>query len=189
MPHKYLDLETTGLDPNKDEIITIQYQKITLDTGSPEESLRILKQWDDPEGEKGIVRKILPLMTSTNPFQFVPVGNNLNFEFRFLASKFQKYFGLDINPLYFHSRPHIDLKHVMILLNGGRFKGYHHILNKTGNGSDIPKWFQNEEYDKIVNYVSDEACAFTSFYNKVHCQMFNKDLKDIIFNTRIDDFV
>lgn len=189
MPHYYLDVETTGLNPNKDEIITIQYQKIALDTGSPEDSLKVLKQWKDPEGEKGIIGKILPLITSTNPFQFVPVGNNLNFEFAFIASKIRKYFKLDIDPLYFHSRPHIDLKPVMILLNGGRFKGYHHILNKVGNGSSVPNWFRNQEYDKIMDYVLDEAGAFTSFYTKVHQLMFNKDLKDIVFNTRIDDFV
>lgn len=189
MPHRYLDIETTGLNPNRDEIITVQYQKIALDTGSPEEPLKILKQWNDPEGEKGIVGKILPLLTSTNPFQFVPVGNNLNFEFSFIAAKIQKYFGIDINPLYFHSRPHIDLKPVMILLNGGRFKGYHQILNKAGSGASVPKWYNSKEYDKIIDYVVDEADAFTSFYNKVHHLMFNKDLKDVVFNTRIDDFV
>ena len=33
MPHYYLDIETTGLDPKIDQILTIQYQKISVHTG------------------------------------------------------------------------------------------------------------------------------------------------------------
>ena len=32
-PHYYLDIETTGLDPKIDQILTIQYQKISVHTG------------------------------------------------------------------------------------------------------------------------------------------------------------
>lgn len=191
MPHSYLDIETTGLDPVKDEIITIQYQKIALDTGRPEEPLTILKSWEDENGEQGIISKIVPLLMSSNPFRFVPVGNNLNFEFGFLARKINQYSNIDIDPVYFHSRPHIDLKPVMILLNGGRFKGYHLILNKSGSGSNVPTWYKNSEYEKIIDYIEDEAGAFVGFYNRVHHLMFNTELRETIFNSngRIDDFV
>lgn len=191
MPHYYLDIETTGLDPNEDKIITIQYQKIALDSGTPVEPLTILKSWEDKNGEQGIISKIIPLLMSSNPFGFVPVGNNLNFEFGFLANKINQHSNIDIDPVYFHSRPHIDLKPVMILLNGGRFKGYHLILNKPTSGANVPIWYKNKQYEKIINYISTEAAVFTGFYTNVHHLMFNEELKKIIFNTKrsIDDFV
>ena len=191
MPHNYFDIETTGLNPEVDQIITIQYQKIALDNGTPEEELKVLKSWSPGWDEKKIISEILPFLMSQNPFQFVPVGNNLNFEFRFLATKINKYFGMDLDAGYFHSRPYIDLKPLMVLLNGGRFKGYHLILKKSISGSNVPIWYENKEYDKILNYIDAEAVAFTRFYENVNNLMFNENLKKIIFNTkrRMDDFV
>ena len=192
MPHNYFDIETTGLDPKIDEIITVQYQKISLDSGHPEEELKILKSWDQESNEEKIVEEIAPLLMSSNPFSFVPVGNNLNFEFRFLAEKIKKYQGIDVDPCYFHSRPYIDLKPVMILLNGGRFKGYQHILNKKSSGASVPEWYKKKQFEEIVQYIVDEASAFTSFYSNVYQMMFNPHLKNIVFNSnnwRIDDFV
>lgn len=191
MPHNYFDIETTGLDPKKDEIITIQFQKIAIEDGKPEEPLTILKNWEKDSSERVIVSQIAPLLMSTNPFNFVPVGNNLDFEFRFLATKIKNYFGINLGSEYFHSRPYIDLKPLMILLNGGRFKGYHLILNKSHEGYNVPIWYQSKEYDKIIEYVKNEALAFTSFYTNVHNLMFDNNLRQMIFNHngRIDDFV
>jgi len=192
MPHNYFDIETTGLDPERDEIISIQYQKISLDSGHPEEELKILKSWDQESNEKKIVEEIAPLLMSSNPFSFVPVGNNLNFEFRFLAEKIKKYQGIDVDPCYFHSRPYIDLKPVMILLNGGRFKGYQHILNKKSSGASVPEWYKKKQFEEIVQYIVDEASAFTSFYSNVYQLMFNPELRHVVFNSsnwRVDDFV
>jgi hypothetical protein len=55
----------------------------------------------------------------------------------------------------------------MILLNDGRFKGYHLILKKLQSGSSIPLWYTNQEYSKIIDYVQMEAKAFTEFYFRV----------------------
>ena len=190
MPHYYFDIETTGLDPDKDKILTIQFQKIAIDSGAPEEPLTILKSWE--KNEKQIIKEFFPKLITGNPFRFVPVGNNLNFEFKFLAAKLNKYFDMDIGSSFFHSRPYIDLKHVMILLNRGRFKGYHLILNKSGNGSDVPKWYQTKEYQKIIKYVTNEAKSFTKFYTNIHNLIFNKELHHLTFHKldkEIDEFV
>jgi hypothetical protein len=191
LPPCYFDIETTGLDPVNDHIITIQYQKIGLASAKPEGPLTILKSWTDEKGEEGIIEKILPLVMSENPFGFVPIGNNLNFEYKFLVSKINQYKKLDLDVGYFHNRPSIDLKPVMILLNGGRFKGYHLILNKSGSGSSVPIWYENKDFDKIIEYVIDETTSFTAFYNKVYHLMFSGDLKNNVLNQnrRLDDFV
>jgi hypothetical protein len=191
MPPYYFDIETTGLDSENDHILTIQYQKIGLASGKPEGPLTILKSWKDNKGEEGIIEKIIPLVMSTNPFSFVPIGNNLNFEYKFLVNKINHYKKLDVDISYFHNRPSIDLKPVMVLLNGGRFKGYNLILNKSGSGSSVPQWYVKKEFDKIIEYVIDETTKFTTFYYKIYHLMFDGTLKNNVLNhnRRLDDFV
>jgi hypothetical protein len=191
LSHYYFDIETTGLDPENDQIITIQYQKIGLASAKPEGSPTILKSWNDPKGEEGIIEKILPLIMSDNPFGFVPIGNNLNFEYKFLVSKINQYKNLDVDAGYFHNRPSIDLKPVMVLLNGGRFKGYHLILNKSGSGSSVPQWYAKKEFNNIIEYIIDETTKFTAFYYKIYHLIFDGNLKNNVLNhnRRLDDFV
>jgi len=90
MPGYYLDIETSGLDPDEDQILTIQYQKISS-TGNAIGPLTILPSWK--YSEEDIVKEIATYMLDDNPWNFIPVGNNLIFEFKFLVSKFRKYLG------------------------------------------------------------------------------------------------
>ena len=36
-------------------------------------------------------------------------------------------------------------------------------LKKQGKGSDVPIWYENREYSKIIDYVKDEANCFLNF--------------------------
>ena len=157
----YTDIETDGLDPETSKIVTAQFQKISMFTGEAAGPLEIITIWEYSEEE--IVKEIGARMLNENPWDFVPVGNNLTFEFKFFASKFRKYLGKDIGVEYFVSRPHIDLQPVMILANSGKFKGCHQVLGKQGNGSSVPVWYQNGEYQKIIEYIKDEAECFLNF--------------------------
>ena len=187
LPHYYFDIETTGLDCEKDKIITIQFQKILFGDGTPEEPLTILKSWDNGESEEIMINEIAPLIMAANPFKFVPIGNNLNFEFKFLLAKISKYLKLQIDPLYFHSRPHIDLKHVMILLNQGRFKGYNAFLKKIESGLNVPIWYQEREYPRIINYIKMEAQAFTDFYKNVITYVLNRELRQSLLSREVQN--
>jgi hypothetical protein len=51
----------------------------------------------------------------------------------------------------------------MILANSGKFKGCHLVLGKQGNGADVPVWNKNKEYEKIIEYIKDEASCFLNF--------------------------
>jgi hypothetical protein len=64
---------------------------------------------------------------------------------------------------YFVTRPHIDLKPVMILANGGKFKGCHLVLGKKGSGANVPLWYKEGRFDLIEDYVIDEADCFMEF--------------------------
>jgi len=183
MGHYYLDIETNGLNPVRDQILTIQYQELDRFKGYPKGPLKILKTWEEGCSEKKIISDIAPLLLQSDPFIFVPVGNNLVFDFKFIASKLQQHLSLDVDTLYFLNRPHLDLKHVLILINGGNFKGYHNILGKSNDGKKIPEWYSNQEYTKIIQYVKSEATSFTNMCTKL------QQLLPTLFSRRIDEFV
>ena len=176
MPRYYLDIETVPLkwdphtpndrsiigDPTKNKIITIQYQEIRFSDGMPKGDLQILKEWET--SEEDIVTKFskefLPFDDVHNNFdkwKFVPVGNNLNFEWKHLTPKIKKYYGVDFDPL---DKPTVDLKDTLVLINKGAFTGYHTVLAKNGRASNMAKWYYNEQYDEILRYIMAEAESF-----------------------------
>mgnify|MGYP001161100666 CR=1 FL=1 len=162
MGNFYFDIETTGLDPKKDKILTIQYQELNRNTGEPIGELKILKEWES--SEKEIISQFL---TNTNvldnyAFSFVPVGYNLNFEHNFLRER-TKINGLQIVDIL--NKPFIDLRVIGILMNKGEFKGsgLDKLTGKEGEGSNIPIWYNNHEYEKIIEYITQEAREFIKF--------------------------
>lgn len=162
MSNYYLDIETTGLDPIKDKIITIQYQKLHRNTAEPIGKLRILKEWEN--SEKEILKEFLMSTGILNsyPFTFIPTGYNLTFEHNFISEKCTRYKFPHVDIL---SRPFLDLRACGVIMNKGEFKGsgLDRITNKPRNGSAIPGWYEKKEYDKIIDYVESEAREFIRF--------------------------
>ena len=157
MPAYYLDIETTGLDPAADSVITIQYQELERYTGRPRGGLSILKSWES--GERDMLERFVrdSGINSHDRFEFIPVGYNLGFEHKFLRHKA----GIDILVL-----PYIDLQQTAILMNRGEFhgSGMARMTGKQHPGSPIPEWYQDGLYDRIMQYVEQEAEAFCEFY-------------------------
>ena len=162
MPNYYLDIETTGLEPVENKIITIQWCEIERHTGKKIGDVNILKEWES--SEKEILEEFVDLtkMTDPYPFTFIPIGYNLGFEHKFLSyrSDFHKTFPVEIN-----TRPHIDLHQLAILLNGGEFKGtkLNDFTNKPSDGKLIPIWYEDKEFDKIEEYIKKETDEFIEF--------------------------
>ena len=166
----YLDIETTGLDPSKDKIITIQFQELDRYTGDAIGELVILKEWES--SEKEIISQFIEKSNILNDydFSFVPIGYNLGFEHNFLKtrSEINGLSSLDILDC-----PSIDLRAIGILMNKGQFKGskLSDMTGKKGSGSSIPGWYENKEYEKIIDYIKNEAEEFIKFNKWLYKRM------------------
>jgi len=163
MGNFYLDIETTGLDPKTSKIVTIQFQELERNSGRRKGELVILKEWES--SEKQIVKEFAEVYGdgTTDKWKFIPSGFNLGFEHNFLRHKAEQYY---LPPLDILNRPFIDLHSVAILMNRGEFKGsgLDKVSKKSGSGKDIPIWYENKQYDRIIKYVQDEAKSFIELH-------------------------
>ncbi len=162
MTNFYLDIETTGLNPRKDKIITIQYQELDRSTGEPISELKILKEWES--SEKEIIEKFLisTKIKSDYPFDFIPIGYNLGFANSFLKTRMAFH---ELKSIYILSRPFIDLRVIGILMNNGEFKGagLDQLTKKPKLSSNIPIWYENKEYEKIILHINNKTKEFIKF--------------------------
>jgi len=170
MEANYFDIETYSPNdkpnPKTDKIISIQFQKIDIKTGKINGELQILKEWESCEEE--IVKEIYKWFF-TRPWQFIPIGFNLNFEWQFLCEKFKKYklTNLELGD-FFIKYPQIDLKSFSVIKKG-EFKGasLSFISNKKEDGNIIKELYENKEFEKIENYIKDETKAFIESYQNL----------------------
>jgi len=162
MGNYYLDVETTGLNPDVDEIVTIQYQELERNSGRAIGPLVILKAWES--SEKNIIEKFLNGTSFLNDydFSFIPVGYNLGFEHNFLKRRAEVHGLPEIDIL---GKPFIDLHGIGILMNCGEFRGsgLNKITGKDRDGMMVPVWYKHGDYDKIVEYVEMETREFLKF--------------------------
>jgi len=132
--------------------------------------LTILKEWES--SEKEIISQFIEKSNILHDydFSFVPIGYNLGFEHNFLKlrSEINNLPSLDI----LHC-PFIDLRAIGILMNGGQFKGsaLSDITGKKGTGKLIPGWYENKEYDKILDYIKNETEEFIKFNKWLYKKM------------------
>jgi len=165
MVEYYFDIETTGLDPTANKIISIQRQPISF--GKSAGPIEILKEWK--RSEKEIIKEYLSIAYPPSVWDLVYIGTNLLFDFHFINERAKHYAlqGPDFN--YCREHPHIDLKHVLLLLNEGKFRGYSDILNKGNRvlNEEIPQLYEEKKYKEIVQYITNEASATIDFYGKL----------------------
>lgn len=175
----YLDIETTGKEPGNSKIITIQWQELERFTGKPIGELNFLKEWQS--SEKNIIEEFIDKarINDAYPFTFVPIGYNLFFEHRFLLAKSTYY---ELFPIEIISRPYIDMQQLAILMNKGEFKGtrLNDVTGKPSDGSNIPVWYHNQNFDKIEEYVIREASEFTKFVQRAY--KYTPTLSDLMRN-------
>jgi hypothetical protein len=163
MTEYYFDIETTGIDFDTSEIITIQWQELDRVTGEPIGNLNILKRWESSEAQ--ILKTFQPKL-ECNRWNFVFIGKNLFFDFCMLNERLN-HFGLgEIDLRCLNDRVSLDIKPILVLVNDGGFIGYEKIIPKTNpiTGDMIPTFYMNGKYAEIIKYIEDEAEDFIKAY-------------------------
>jgi DNA polymerase elongation subunit (family B) len=166
----YFDIETTGLNPGHDKVITVQIQKMAGWTGELIGEMEILKEWES--SEKQLLERTMPLLTCERPFDFIIIGKNLLFDFDFLSKRAEKYGlkGMGLRCVY--DRVFLDLKHVLVMINEGNFKGYDRLLKKGKYANkNIPDLYRQKRYDEISEYIKEEAGIFIEAYRRLRKEM------------------
>lgn len=169
----YLDIETVPLepfdgkhhwsnDPTKSKIISIQFQPLDWITGKPLGELSILKEWES--SERIIVKRFKKIYQIDNQWGFIPVGNNLAYEFRFLECKFAQYCRVDGLKLSY--RPSIDLNSILVMHNKGYFKGSTLAIGKVGLSQHMPEWYDKKNFRAIEEYIR-EAQRFVEAHHRL----------------------
>ena len=162
VPNFYLDIETTGLDPRSDKIITIQFMELDRNTAAKKGELRILKEWES--SEKDILLKFISesKIADPYPFTFVPVGYNLSFEHKFFLERCR---ANGLPPVDILNKPFIDMRPFGVVMNRGEFQGsgLDKITGKPHDASVIPGWYREGRWKEIENYVAREAEEFARF--------------------------
>ena len=173
MKYYYLDIETAPLaqhqhnpnasfEPETAKIISIQYQEIAQQTGQPHSELNILKEWEQHWSEELIVGLFKKIFVDNGIWDFVPVGNNLAFDFKFLKSKLNQYFGVERRRL--GQRLFVDIKHVLVIMNSGQFTGYDELLGKSHEAKNVANWYYSQQFEQIEDYIRREASGFIGKY-------------------------
>ena len=167
MAEYYFDIETEGLDPETSQICTVQFQKLSTLSGSPEGDLVIWKAWEKSERE--MIAEFHEMFYAgpqekEKVWQFIPIGQNLLFDFNFLNHKVRQHLGKEYLLDFLKDKPFLDIKHILIVKNYGRFHGYDQLLGNTDESAKVGDWFRNGEYDKIESYIKREAENFIAAY-------------------------
>ncbi|MCD6383399.1 MAG: hypothetical protein J7L88_02940 [Thermoplasmata archaeon] len=168
MAEYYLDIETTGLDPKRDKIISIQYQRLGAVTGRVEGELKVLKEWE--MNEESILNEFLKVFFGNSDFDFVPIGFNLPFIFSFIRERAWIKLDRKISANWlFGRKPYLDLKPVLVILNRGSFKGANLelVADLKCPGERIPQLYEEKRYKEIEEAIQDEAEKFIRFYQRV----------------------
>lgn len=174
MPMYYLDIETTGVDPRRAEIVTIQYQPVGWG-GKPGTPFTVLKAYES--SEKEILERFdreTAFFDTRDPWAFFPTGFNLGFEYRFLLTRMEKHGIKPPVPWDFAlNKPDLDLKPLAVLMNGGKYKGasLENFSRKLTSGHTVIEALQTGDWPAVERYIEMETEAFFELLQKLHDTM------------------
>lgn len=147
--------------PQNCKIITIQYQFV--DKGE----LQIFKEWESSEEE--IIRKAYSIINPQSKWDIIPVGQNILFDLGMLRARASQY-GINYSEWFiYNDLPKIDIKAILMGMNAFTFKnsGLDKFTGKESSGINIPVWYANREFEKILSYIRKESQEFIDFYLKL----------------------
>lgn len=171
------DIETTGLDPFSCKILTIQLRIYGQN--------HIWTEWGEGSEAKVLDNflnfwETIPRKKSIGGATFVAF-NVLHFDIPFITERF-RLLGKSCPELLWDSLVHyptyLDLYQLLgdSLMGFARWKGLLVGKAEKCSGKDVPIFYKNGEYDKIIEYVNDEMESLEKIYNAMKKEDFYKRL-------------
>ena len=167
----FLDIETTGLNYNEHEIVTIQLQE-------DNNLCEIYKIWESSEKEilEALMSRLLEIQKKG--FSWCVGFNSLTFDIPFLISRCSFHnieTSIKLLEIFYRRLAHVDLRQILLPEHKWQFKGldWDYVLQlygyppKKGSGSQIPIWFKEGEYQKIIDYIKSEFPPLVEIYWKI----------------------
>jgi len=69
---------------------------------------------------------------------------------------------------FFFTKPMIDIRSVLVLMNGGKFKGSGlDAFTGKQKGVQVPIWYSERKYDEILTYIETEKQETLALYREV----------------------
>ena len=77
----------------------------------------------------------------------------------FFNQKLKQHLGREFTLEDIKNRPWLDLKHIIVLANGGTFKGasLERFSSKATGGNVIREYYTSKNYGKIEEYINNET--------------------------------
>ena len=168
MSKYYLDIETTGLNPNENKIISIQTAFID-EKNKKFRNIKVYMHDDEAIILENFFRDYREIINKYGVFGYIFVGYNIQFDLVFLWKKARVH-GIEIPFTSFESFifkvPFLDLRHLVILMNDANFKGssLSNFSKKKHDGNIIIDYLHEKNKDKIMRYIYDETEAYKNLY-------------------------
>lgn len=174
MAEYYFDIETPGPEKGGEPALSVAWQRLKRNRAAGE--INILKSWE-MGGRKKVLKEVLRLGVfdwAKDPWEFIPVGMNLMFDFHVLIGQMEeakvKQWTKDDVWAFLRNKPFKDIKPVLVLMNDGRFQdaGLHNFAAKKPESSDevIARW-RAGDYKGVDEYIRGEAEGFVELYDRV----------------------
>ncbi|MFX0072472.1 MAG: hypothetical protein ACFFAO_15415, partial [Candidatus Hermodarchaeota archaeon] len=100
-------------------------------------------------------------------WEFIPAGTNLSYDLFTILRRSKELLRIEIPvQLIMHKIPKIDLKSSLVLANKGNFKGasLDNFSKKSSSGKIAKSYIKNKDWDKLLNYIKQEAEGFLDVY-------------------------
>jgi DNA polymerase elongation subunit (family B) len=167
----FFDIETTGLDPFDNKIITMQVRTNGQTT--------IWKEWE--LGEKEMITEFLGFTDTVYRKTTKFVGYNiLRFDIPFINER-MRILGIDDRDSWYKFNRYISWLDLYQFLGDdfGRFRQWKAGLTgkqyETTN-KDIPDLYKEGRYERIIEYIKDEMEGFENVFIATKEQKFYKEL-------------